>query len=638
MLIYRTGRIATTERLPDRILRSGVLGSEKLEQQSLGRLIYIIEVESPLFLQSAVADSITKTLAEEYFNQTDGSPALYQFERAIKKVNLALADLTKTGETDWVGNLHAIIALLLDDEILVTQTGNARAYLFRKLKISHITEGLQEEHVPHPLKTFSNLVTGQLQLDDRILLSSQTLFTYIPLDRLRQIILTYPPFKAAEQIARGLRREHVKTVSAITVSATDTAIQAEEEADSVIYLDQLGKNWLKQAEKVLRPLQLGLALLWVWLKTTVWPSVHKLLIKLTQKKNSPAPIKSAKQNNNRAQVTLLIRIKEQVKTYYPTILGWLKRPLVLLIIALLLMAFIIRTLRVKSARSASPYAPGQTEQLGQAKSLVQEGITAQADLDQALARTKYHQAETILTELDDSGHRIEARALEVEVTRKLDTIDKIVRLSASAPYTKSDEFSQAVSKEASEASRYLGHNWYLKDGGILNQAAPVTLAGQTKWPTPVAGASVYNGTLYLLEPSLGIIEKLPAAGDNFGKATQYAEVVSSSSDITVDGAVWVLGAENITKIERGKLTLTINFKDTPELSNQTFSRVWTDANKIYLWNKGSDRLAVFNKTGSFDSQLALPESIGKTLALEIDASARQLYASNGQAIYKLGLP
>ena len=603
MLIYRTGRIATTERVADRILRSGVLASEKPEcQQSgspgnkvpwggpLGRLAYIIEVESPLFLQSAVADRITKTLADEYFNQTDSAEALYQFERAIKKVNLALADLTKTGETDWVGNLHAIIALLLDDQILVTQTGNARAYLFRKLKISHITEGLQEEHVPHPLKTFSNLVTGQLQPEDRILLSSQTLFTYIPLDRLRQIILTYLPAKAAEQIARSLRREHVKTVSAITILAGETAIQPEEEADSVIYLDQLGKNWLKQAEKVLKPLALGLALLWVWIKASAWPSLRKLLIKLT-KKDAPAPTKAAAPKASRplsvkTNPTVLAKAHQRLLVIWPILLHWLKRPLVLIIIAALLLAFVVRTLRVKSARSAAPSSSDQAEQLSQAKNLVQTGITAQAGGDQASARNQYRQAAEILTKLDNSGYKSEANQLGVEVSRKLDTIDKIVRLREAEPSAKTGSYSQAVSKEQTGGGRYLGNNWFLRGSSLfkLDHSAdtPVALAGQSSWPTAVAGASVYGGSLYLLEPSLGIIEKLPATGSNFGKAARYAEASADAIDIVVDGAVWLLTKTEINKYERGKKTLTINIANTPELSDQTFSRIWTDAGKIYL--------------------------------------------------------
>lgn len=245
-------RLTTADKLSDRFLTSQVYNPSDPNQVNQGVLFSQIEILNPWFPTSQIGQTIINTTIREYYRGTNTSD-LVNFENALKKVNQTLAQITQNGETDWIGNLNGVIALVNGKEIHFGQTGKSQAYLFRGGKINHITEGLMQNGEPHPLKTFSNITSGSLQLHDKILIANSIMFDHISLEDIRNVVSQYPPAMAAMELARILKQARIRNVNCIVaelVTPEDIATLPKEQRIDTVYLDQkiespaiIGRRW-----------------------------------------------------------------------------------------------------------------------------------------------------------------------------------------------------------------------------------------------------------------------------------------------------------------------------------------------------------------------------------------------------------
>ena len=235
-------RLTTSDKLDDRFLTCQVYEPVDPEQVKSGMIFSQIEILNPWFPTSQIGQTVINTLIREYYRGNDTSD-LVNFENAVKKVNEALAQIAQNGETDWIGKFSGILALVNKDEIHIAQTGQSQAYLFRGTKANHITEGLGSNEPPHPLKTFTNLTSGNLQEGDKIIIGNSTLFAVYSPNELKIPISSYRPTLSAIEIARGLKRHGAQNGNAIIIELTTkdelANIPPEQKLDT-IYLDKGG--------------------------------------------------------------------------------------------------------------------------------------------------------------------------------------------------------------------------------------------------------------------------------------------------------------------------------------------------------------------------------------------------------------
>lgn len=163
--------------------------SEDTNAAKLGSLYVIIEVLTASKPAEAVADLVIETSGNSYYNSPDSNlSVLEHFENAIKTTNAALADYTNAGNASWVGRMSAVIAVLAGEELHLTQTGSAEAYLYRGNLTSHITSDLQNKSQPRPIHTFANIVTGELQLHDRLIIATPAFFHQLQRQQIKAIL------------------------------------------------------------------------------------------------------------------------------------------------------------------------------------------------------------------------------------------------------------------------------------------------------------------------------------------------------------------------------------------------------------------------------------------------------------------
>ncbi|MFA4996147.1 MAG: hypothetical protein WC536_03345 [Patescibacteria group bacterium] len=210
-ILIRYAFLTTNEKLPDRFLFSGKLLNEENPKTSL---FYLFEIRSPWTASVRVKKSICDALEKNFSGSADYEE---QFEKILQRVNEALNSLAKKGEGSWIGNLNGIIGTFSNNEISIAQTGKISGYIFRKGKISSLTENSHIKEELHPLKTFSDITSGKLIPEDRIVLGNIELYNHLSLDRIRRTVEELPVKEALQELFRNLKRSKVFDVNAILV-------------------------------------------------------------------------------------------------------------------------------------------------------------------------------------------------------------------------------------------------------------------------------------------------------------------------------------------------------------------------------------------------------------------------------------
>ncbi len=169
----RIGEISVTKnRSSEPYIKSFIATPENVTQECLGTLVGVFSVSDHSDSSGFVVNVLVSAIRKEYFaNPRRG--AVESFEAALHRMNLALSELVKNGQTDWIGNLHGAVAAIEKHSVHFSVTGFGRILLFRGGMLSDIGDGLaSEEAATHPMKTFVEISSGRINPDDCILLSS----------------------------------------------------------------------------------------------------------------------------------------------------------------------------------------------------------------------------------------------------------------------------------------------------------------------------------------------------------------------------------------------------------------------------------------------------------------------------------
>ena len=119
-----------------------------------------------------------------------------------------------------------------------------------------MTDDITIEGDPHPLKTFTNLASGNLQENDCILTSNLELYSEISLDALRRIINSSSPYQSCQAIAKELKKEKNIGVSPIiikVISALDSEKIITPEPTEINLEEEL-QSPLRKLQKKLQPI------------------------------------------------------------------------------------------------------------------------------------------------------------------------------------------------------------------------------------------------------------------------------------------------------------------------------------------------------------------------------------------------
>lgn len=230
-LIPRTARLVPYTKRPKHV--AGFVTAYVFEPAAddpgakLGNLYVVVEVLVSGRASEEVVDLIIQTFGDAYYNAegaADVDPGT-RFESATRHLNHALADYVNKGNAAWIGKLSAIIAVQAKDDLHVTQTGSAEAYLYRGKAVSQITQ--PETGKPaSPLKTFGTIASGSLDVEDRVLLATPALIHQIPLKKLQSLVGRLSPNAAIAEISQLIPSSATARIAALVIEFTTPELAA----------------------------------------------------------------------------------------------------------------------------------------------------------------------------------------------------------------------------------------------------------------------------------------------------------------------------------------------------------------------------------------------------------------------------
>lgn len=256
-------QLVAPSKLPERLLTSGIIKQEgKLNLAENMALVYLFEVTKPWFPSSKLFSTLVETLEDAHPSLQMGDDLDSQFEFLLKNINQQLNQISESGETDWIGNLNAIIMLVAGNEIFFSQTGFCPTYLLQNNKIRQITDPGDQDKETHPLKTFSNLASGVIQDNDFLLIANTELYKEISLDALRRIMNSCSPYQTALTIGKELKKEKNTSVSSILLKvipgpeegAKHVVKEVKFIEPEAVYLEELMQGSFKKIQKAITPI------------------------------------------------------------------------------------------------------------------------------------------------------------------------------------------------------------------------------------------------------------------------------------------------------------------------------------------------------------------------------------------------
>ncbi|TAK97073.1 hypothetical protein EPO05_00205 [Patescibacteria group bacterium] len=173
----------------------------------LGTIVGFFEMADTSDDSAYIVNFLTAEAKKEYYVNHRRSIG-ESFDAALHRVNLALAEITKNGNVQWIGKLNGALCVVADDFLHLSVCGSAKVLLLRNQSVLDLSQDFQEEDSePSPLKTFTNVSSGKLELGDKIIVTSSSLFTIFSLSELRKAALRFPPEKFVQFLKTALINE-----------------------------------------------------------------------------------------------------------------------------------------------------------------------------------------------------------------------------------------------------------------------------------------------------------------------------------------------------------------------------------------------------------------------------------------------
>lgn len=142
-----------------------------------GKIFLNVEITNNQAEAETVAEQMF-TVFKDHFYEDLTLSAYERFEAALKFVNGKLKNFQQEKPSGFIGNLNVVIAAFVGKELLLSQTGDAEAYLVRGSYVSVISEGLFDPN-RRDEEVFMNIASGDLTEGDFVVFSSSRLLRYM---------------------------------------------------------------------------------------------------------------------------------------------------------------------------------------------------------------------------------------------------------------------------------------------------------------------------------------------------------------------------------------------------------------------------------------------------------------------------
>lgn len=162
-----------------------------------GRLFILLELPKHKIDQQPVVDELINQIAT-YFDTSGQDDPEIMLEEILQHTNQVLPELSSTIKIrQWLNSLDLCIGIMHQNNVFLASVGNIYGLLVHNNQTTSI---LSQNTNINPTKAFSDIVSGQLDEGDVLIVSTSSLFDYISKEKIKQIVSKYSPSAAAIKI------------------------------------------------------------------------------------------------------------------------------------------------------------------------------------------------------------------------------------------------------------------------------------------------------------------------------------------------------------------------------------------------------------------------------------------------------
>ena len=227
LLIYDPGASRST-------VHSFLARPTPLEERTLGRLVLLAEIAERSQDNDRILHELEQEICRQYYESEDFQ-AEAAFERMLQKVNERLHLLLGPALPEWLERTNLVIAVVKETALHFTVIGQLHAFLIHRQRIVDILEtssGVPSQDQASPLKIFTNIISGQLSLEDSLLFCTPSVLDYLSQEKLKRIIGEHNPNDAVRQLENLLAESDSATSFGALVLRL-TALPPEARAEEV---------------------------------------------------------------------------------------------------------------------------------------------------------------------------------------------------------------------------------------------------------------------------------------------------------------------------------------------------------------------------------------------------------------------
>lgn len=225
LLIYDPGASRST-------VHSFLAHPTPLEERTLGRLVLLAEITERSQENDRIVHELEQEISRQYYESEDFQ-AEAAFERMLQKVNERMHLLLGPALPEWLGRTSLAIAVVKETALHFTVIGQLHAFLIHRQRIVDILEtsaGAPAQDQASPLKIFTNIISGQLSLEDSLLFCTPSVLDYLSQEKLKRIIGEHGPDDAVRQLENLLAESDSATsFGALVLRLTAIPPEAKEE-------------------------------------------------------------------------------------------------------------------------------------------------------------------------------------------------------------------------------------------------------------------------------------------------------------------------------------------------------------------------------------------------------------------------
>lgn len=629
--------------------------------ENSGKIYINIEVQNNPVDAEAIGETVFDTLRKVFFADLDKDPYDW-FEEAVRNVNKALSVMKQQKASDYLGNLHILIAAIVDNTLYIAQTGESEGYLVRRRLCSTVSEGLGDDDSSD---VFTNIASGTLEPGDFVLLSSTRLLRYVSKTDLAKICSGSSIVSSLGELKDYLMTEVLARVGLTGISIMDSApgLNAQEKGQIVEHLEK------EESYSAVAPKKTGSA---------IQDTLNRLTGAVDDLRRRVGAL--AANSRSRGAVRPAVRTEGGGLNF-----GALTRDqlLVVIIIGILLLVLAVWWMRAQAGEQEKieSYAATLNE--------IQESVssaetTGQYNKDQA--GEMLVQAEQKALEVLNSGyHRAKANELLQDIQDTRDALDGVLRPEVRVLANLSDkrENVSALGLLALNDTLYVyEYNalypivldqvqdpltiddnetviagvvyededsllFYTKSGKVMEFKDNRVTFVDTSEGAFKRGVAVeaYSNKFYILDPAENQIWRYTRRRDSFGSSESYnvnAEL-QNGVDLAIDGNIYVLNNDGfVTKLFSGnREDFPIKKQPTDPVENPTKIYTELDMGALYVLEPDKKRVLIYfkdDRTGgaTYDRQLIFND-IGEIRDMWVDKDTNKLYLLDEMQVYEVAL-